>query len=82
MLKKITAIILSVLMIFPLAGVSASAQEEATKNYIITDPYANVDWDSWKAYKTQLHAHTTASDGFLTIHEFVQAHYDLSLIHI
>ena len=78
MLKKITAIILSVLMLFPLAGISASAEETTAKNYIITNPYGNVDWDSWSAYKTQLHAHTTASDGFLTIQEFVKAHYDLN----
>ena len=78
MFKKITAIILSVLMILPFAGVSASAEETAAKNYIIEDPYENVDWDSWNAYKTQLHAHTTASDGFLTIQEFVKAHYDLN----
>ena len=78
MFKKITAIILSVLMILPFAGVSASAEETAAKNYIIEDPYEKVDWDSWNAYKTQLHAHTTASDGFLTIQEFVKAHYDLN----
>lgn len=79
MLKKITAVILSLLMIFPAAGISASADEAAAKpekNYIIEDPYADVNWDKWQAYKTQLHAHTTASDGFLTIHEFVQKHYD------
>ena len=34
MLKKITAIFLSVLMIFPLAGVYASAEETVTKNII------------------------------------------------
>lgn len=78
MLKKITAIVLSVLMIFPLAGVTVSAEEATEKNYIIDDPYANVDWDEWKAYKAQLHCQTTASDGFLTIHEFVQKHYDLN----
>lgn len=79
MLKKITAIILSLLMVLPLAGVSASAEETqvtAEKNYIIDNPYEDVNWDTWNAYKTQLHAHTTASDGFLTIHEFVQKHYD------
>lgn len=78
MMKKIIAIILSVLMIFPLAGVSASAEEATEKNYIIDNPYENVNWDTWTAYKAQLHAHTTASDGFLTIHEFVEKHYDLN----
>ena len=41
------------------------------KNYIIDNPYENIDWDTWKAYKTQLHCHTTASDGFMPIAEFV-----------
>lgn len=80
MFKRIIALILAVLMIFPLAGVSASAETaaEAEKDFIIADPYERVDWDEWNAYKTQLHCHTTASDGFLTIHEFVQEHYDLN----
>lgn len=79
MLKKITAVFLAFLMAFSFAGVASGADEADTaakKNYIIDDPYEDVDWDTWQAYKTQLHAHTTASDGFLTIHEFVQKHYD------
>ncbi len=80
MLKKLTAILLAALMIFPVAGVSASAEETAAaeKNFVIEDPYKRVDWDQWSAYKTQLHCHTTASDGFLPVHEFVQKHYDLN----
>lgn len=78
MMKKIIAVFLSVLMIFPLAGISASAEEATEKSYIIDNPYKNVDWDSWTAYKAQLHCHTNASDGFLTIHEFVEKHYDLN----
>lgn len=78
MMKKLTAIFLAMLMILPVAGVSASADGAAEKNYIIDDPYARVDWDEWQAYKTQLHCHTTASDGFLTVKEFVQEHYDLN----
>ena len=78
MFRKLTAIFLAMLMILPVAGVSASADGAAEKNYIIDDPYARVDWDEWQAYKTQLHCHTTASDGFLTVKEFVQEHYDLN----
>ena len=81
MFKKIITVILSVLMIYPLAGFTASAEETKPaqkKNYIIDNPYEDVNWDTWTAYKAQLHAHTTASDGFLTIHEFVQKHYDLN----
>ena len=73
--KKFIAVILSVLLcgLMLIPCVSASDYE---KNYIVDNPYEDVDWDSWEAYKTQLHAHTNASDGFLTIHEFVQMHYD------
>ena len=78
MFKKITAFFLAVLMLLPVAGVSASADGTARKNYVIDDPYERVDWDEWQAYKTQLHCHTTASDGFLTIEEFVKEHYDLN----
>lgn len=78
MFKKITALFLAMLMLLPVAGVSASADGTARKNYVIDDPYERVDWDEWQAYKTQLHCHTTASDGFLTIEEFVKEHYDLN----
>ena len=49
----------------------------ADTDWIITDPYAAVDWDTWSNYKFQPHCHTNASDGYPTIHEFVQTHYDL-----
>ena len=48
------------------------------RDYTIENPYKDIDWEKWGEYKTQLHCHTTASDGFLTIHEFVQEHYDLN----
>ena len=72
--KKLIAVLLAV-MISGVVAMPVSAAEE--KNYIIDNPYADVDWDSWGSYKTQLHSHTNASDGFLTIHEYVKKHYDL-----
>lgn len=78
MIKKLTAILLAALMVIPMMGMNAAAEDVPEKNYVITDPYANVDWDEWGVYKTQLHCHTTASDGFLKIDEFVQKHYDLN----
>lgn len=53
------------------------AAAETETNFVIENPYEDVDWDTWDAYKTQLHCHTTASDGFLTIKELIQASYDL-----
>ena len=75
-LTKAVSLFLSVLMVMTLV-IPASA-EAGEKNYIIDNPYADIDWDSWGSYKTQLHSHTNASDGFLTIHEYVQKHYDLN----
>ncbi len=45
------------------------------QDYIIENPYEGIDWDSWGNYKTQLHSHTNASDGFLTIKEYTEIHY-------
>lgn len=71
--KKILAVILSVLLVaITMAPVLVTANE---KNYIIDNPYEEIDWDSWGEYKTQLHCHTNASDGFLPIDEFVRIHY-------
>ena len=71
--KKILSVLLSLIMVLTvIAPVTAMAQE---KNYIIDNPYEEIDWDAWGEYKTQLHSHTTASDGFLTIDEYVRIHY-------
>ncbi|MBQ7962721.1 MAG: hypothetical protein IJ289_09000 [Clostridia bacterium] len=74
--RKFTALFLVFLMT-GIVAIPVSA-ETATKNYIIDNPYEDIDWDTWGSYKTQLHCHTNASDGFLPIHEFVQKHYDMN----
>ena len=71
--KKVLSVILAaVIVLLAMAPMAAFANE---KNYIIDNPYEEIDWDSWGEYKTQLHSHTNASDGFLTIDEFVRIHY-------
>ncbi len=80
MMKRIVSLLLCLLIVSVSLVPAASAQtqtESQTKKFIITNPYEQVDWDSWGTYKAQLHCHTNASDGYLTIHEFVQKHYDL-----
>lgn len=74
--KKMLALLLAATMIFGASPVFA-AEAETQKNYIIDNPYEGIDWDEWEDYKTQLHCHTTASDGFLTIEEFCEMHYAL-----
>ncbi len=71
-MKKLLCILLSVL----LPAACALPVCASPRGFTITSPYDAVDWDAWDAYKAQLHCHTTASDGFLTIHESIQAHYD------
>lgn len=77
MFKKALSIILSVLIAVQIFAIGSFAAENE-KNYIIENPYADINWDTWTAYKTQLHSHTNASDAYPTIHEYVQEHYDLN----
>jgi len=86
--KKILCVFFSFLFLFSTCAVSSyasgtgkaaasTAVSGTGKDFIITNPYASVNWNTWKAYKTQLHCHTNASDGYLTIKQFVQLNYDL-----
>lgn len=74
-MKKCLSICLTVVLLLGMAGLPCYAAPQV--NWIITNPYDEVDWDTWGNYKFQPHCHTNASDGFPTIHEFVQNHYDL-----
>lgn len=74
--KKSISLILSVLLVFLSFAFPAFAAFEKVDYKIQNNPYANVDWDSWKPYKVQLHCQTNASDGYMTIHEVIQADYD------
>ena len=71
--KKSLAVFMAALFVGMLAPAAIAANAE--KNFIIENPYEEINWDEWEAYKTQLHCHTTASDGFLTIDEFCKMHY-------
>ena len=74
-MKRILSVILSAVLLCGMACIHCYAAPQI--DWIITNPYENVDWDTWENYKFQPHCHTNASDGFPTIHEFVQSHYDL-----
>ncbi|MBQ7595196.1 MAG: hypothetical protein IJU45_00865, partial [Clostridia bacterium] len=76
---KWTAVILCAVFLmqqlFLLTGAVAVNGEKT--DFEIESPYDAVDWSTWGTYKFQPHCHTNASDGYPTIHEFVQGHYDL-----
>lgn len=74
-LKILSATVAFIMTVLPTISVAASSVEG--KNYVMDSCYENVDWDNWKPYKVQLHCHTNASDGFLTVKEVVQKSYDL-----
>lgn len=74
-MKKIIALVLALLMLIPVTGLTAGAAEKTV--WTIENPYADVDWESWQGYKTQLHCHTTASDGYMTIKEAIADYYAL-----
>jgi len=71
--KRVVSIALTLLLVGAVGLVPASA---AAKEYKITNPYANVDWDSWEAYKTELHTHSTVSDGYDDFDVMVEAYYE------
>lgn len=73
--KKVLAVFLAALLIAITMTPALVIAAEPDINYIIDNPYEEIDWDSWGEYKTQLHCHTNASDGYLTIDEFVRMHY-------
>lgn len=76
--RKVIAAFLALLIVSTVsvpAFASESVPSGEKKNYIIDNPYEDIDWDAWEDYKTQLHCHTNASDGFLTIEEFCAMHY-------
>lgn len=75
MAKKILSVLLSVVLVAQLFVIGVTAR---SRKYIITNPYEAVDWDEWGSYKFQPHCQTNASDGYLTVKESVQMHYDLN----
>ncbi len=72
-MKKALAIVLSMIMVLSMGITSFAAETD----YAISNPYADVDWDTFSAYKTDLHSHTIASDGDNTTKEMAERHYEL-----
>lgn len=75
MFKKITAVLLC--MLFAAQVCARRGLSRRRKGLCHIESLRRGGLGSWKAYKTQLHSHTNASDAYPTIHEYVQEHYDL-----
>ena len=72
-MKKFFAVVLSIIMVASMGITSFAAETD----YAISNPYADVDWGTFSAYKTDLHSHTNASDGDNTTKEMAERHYEL-----
>lgn len=72
--KAFIAIVLTLIMCMPFSLAAFALQEDGA--YVITNPYANVNWDAVTAYKTALHSHTNASDGSPTLFESIERHVE------
>ena len=68
--KAILAVLLAVTLCVPFALFAMARPGD----HAITNPYAAVNWEAARAYKTALHTHTTASDGDPTLKQSVQRH--------
>ena len=71
-MKKLLSLFLAVLLAFACVSVGFAAEDA----YVITNPYAGVDWGAYSAYKTALHSHTNASDGTPTLKQSIGRHLE------
>lgn len=75
--KKIISIALCLLLAVGVASPAFSALV-STKDidYTITNPYADINWETINQYKTSLHNHTNMSDGDPTLKQSVERHVE------
>lgn len=59
-MKKIISVLPVIAMMIVSLGVGAMAI--GNDDYTLVSPYANVDWDTWKQYKGNMHTHSSVSD--------------------
>ena len=80
-MKKINSVILSLLLTAALCvsvvcpAFAASNDKIGRYDFNITNPYATVDWDTWKAYKGATHVHTVRSDGNIELDDMIEKYY-------
>ena len=73
-LKKAVSIFLCGALCAGTTALAAGAKGTKDVDYTITNPYADVQWDTVYQYKTALHTHTNASDGDITLRESLETH--------
>jgi len=74
-MKRTLKVSITVILAFMLAAGCLPLYAAAKGEFEILNPYENVDWARHKPYRTQLHTHTTASDGKQTMAEALENYY-------
>ena len=72
--KKALCAAVSATMLAAMAPLSLASGDV---DYKITNPYAGVNFETYNAYKADLHSHTVFSDGGDTLPATVERHYEL-----
>ena len=49
-----------------------------TKRFIISNPYSEVDWDTWGQYKAATHVHSKMSDGHVEFSQVIENYYAIN----
>lgn len=75
-IKKLIAGFLSATLLTVATAPVISAAVPEDIDYTVVNPYACVDWDTWDYYKANLHTHSNASDGDLSITDMVSLYYE------
>jgi hypothetical protein len=77
--KSALGIALSAVIAFsvPLAAVAVDNDAIGQYDYTITNPYKNVNWDTWKGYRGATHVHTVRSDGNVELNDMIEKYYAL-----
>ncbi len=73
-MKKAKKLISVICVVAMFAGVLSTVAFAAERDYTIINPYNDVDW-SWDQYKSDLHTHTTASDGRNSLKDMIEVNY-------
>jgi len=72
---KLAAFIVAALLVSLALFSIAFTESDAGPAYHITNPYADVEWETYGQYKANLHTHSNISDGDHPLSEMVEAYY-------
>ena len=73
--KRVLSLLLVVSMVFAITATSIMANAQPTV-FEITNPYANVNWETFGQYRAGFHIHTTNSDGAASLADTVRDHFN------